>query len=175
VTVVTNYAGGLAPGTPLNEEAFLFSYPANDKVTDFLSDYLHKIAEAEVISHELVRTHSPQSYVVRTSSMQDCSYSCHALWLLKHCSQRKSEHWCNLQLSTGRPVYVFTSDCTFDAEITPRVAAANSAFQQLRRANIWSSEALTLSVRMQSFQCNVISVLLYSRETWAVVKHYMKP
>lgn len=45
--------GSLAPGTPLNEEGFLFSYPANDKVSDFLSDYLHKIAEAEVISHEL--------------------------------------------------------------------------------------------------------------------------
>ena len=41
---------------------------------------------------------------------------------------------------------VFTSDCTLDAEITHRVAAANSAFQQLRRANIWSSRALTLSV-----------------------------
>ncbi len=56
---VTDYAGSLAPGTPLNEEAFFFSYPANDKVTDFLSDYLHKIAEAEVISHELVRTTQP--------------------------------------------------------------------------------------------------------------------
>lgn len=47
-------AGDLAPSTPLNGEAFLFSYPANDKVSDFLSDYLHKIAEAEIISHELV-------------------------------------------------------------------------------------------------------------------------
>jgi len=34
---------------------------------------------------------------------------------------------------------VFTSDCTLDAEITHRVAAANSAFQQLRRTNICSS------------------------------------
>ena len=41
---------------------------------------------------------------------------------------------------------IFTSDCTLDAEITHRVVAANSAFQQLRRANIWSSRALTLSV-----------------------------
>jgi len=73
----SNSAGSLAPGTPLNEEAFLFSYPANDKVTDFLSDYLHKIAEAEVISHELVRTLSPQSYLVLASSVHDCSHSCH--------------------------------------------------------------------------------------------------
>ena len=96
---VTNSAGSLAPGTPLNEEAFLFSYPANDKVTDFLSDYLHKIAEAEVISHELVRTPSPQSYIARANSVHECSYSCHALWLLKYCSQRNSKHWDNLQLS----------------------------------------------------------------------------
>ena len=79
VKTVTDPAGSLAPGTPLNEEAFLFSYPANDKVTDFLSDYLHKIAEAEVISHELVRTLSLQSYLVRASSVHDCSHSCHAL------------------------------------------------------------------------------------------------
>jgi len=65
---------------------------------------------------------------------------------------------------------VFTSDCTLDVEITHRVAAANSAFQQLRRANIRSSRALTLSVKMQFFQCIVMSVLLYSGETWAVVK-----
>jgi len=70
---------------------------------------------------------------------------------------------------------VFTSDCTIDAEITHRVAAANSAFQQLRRANIWSSRALTLSVKMQFFQCIVMSVLLYCGETWAVVKQHISP
>ena len=43
----------------------------------------------------------------------------------------------------------FTSDCTLDAEITHRVAAANGAFQQLRWAGIWISRALTLSVKMQ--------------------------
>jgi len=59
--------------------------------------------------------------------------------------------------------------------ITHRVAAANSAFQQLRWANIWSSRALTLSVKMQFFQCIVMSVLLYSGETWAVVKQHTSP
>ena len=39
---------------------------------------------------------------------------------------------------------VFTSDCTLDAEITHRVAAANSAFQQFSWASIWISRALTL-------------------------------
>ncbi len=87
---MANFAGSLAPGTPLNEEAFLFSYPANDKVTDFLSDYLHKIAEAEVISHELVRTQSLRSCVFRISSAHD--YSCHAVPLLEDCSQRSSKH-----------------------------------------------------------------------------------
>jgi len=54
-------------------------------------------------------------------------------------------------------------------------AAANNAFQQLRRANIWSSRALTLSVKMQFFQCIVMSVLLYYGETWAVVKQHISP
>ncbi len=70
---------------------------------------------------------------------------------------------------------VFTSDSTSDAEITHRVAAANTAFQQVRRASIWISRALTLSVEMQVFQCIVMSVLLYSGETWAVVKQYISP
>lgn len=34
---------------------------------------------------------------------------------------------------------ISTSDCTLDAEITHRVVAANSAFQQLRQSNIRSS------------------------------------
>ena len=36
---------------------------------------------------------------------------------------------------------VLTSDCTLDAEIRHQVSAANSAFQQLRRVNFWSSRA----------------------------------
>ncbi|DBA66319.1 TPA: hypothetical protein ACH3X2_14336 [Trebouxia sp. C0005] len=70
---------------------------------------------------------------------------------------------------------VFTSDCTLDAKMTHRVTAANSAFQQLRRVNIWSSRALTLSVKMQFFQCIVMSVLLYSGEKWTVVKQHISP
>ena len=68
---------------------------------------------------------------------------------------------------------VFASDCTSDAEITHRVAAANSAFQQSRRVNIWSSRALTLSVEMRLFQCIVMSVLLYSGDTWVVLKQHI--
>ena len=46
---------------------------------------------------------------------------------------------------------IFTPDCTLDAESKHRVAAGNSAFQQLRQANMWSSRALTLSDKMQFF------------------------
>ena len=53
---------------------------------------------------------------------------------------------------------IFTPDCTLDAEIHHRVAAANSAFQELQHANIWYSTAL--SVKMQFLQCIVMSVLL---------------
>ena len=54
VTQLPAHAGSLAPSTPLNDEGFFFAYPANEKVSHFLSDYLHKIAEADIISHELV-------------------------------------------------------------------------------------------------------------------------
>ena len=53
-------------------------------------------------------------------------------------------------LSTGS---IATCDCPLDAEITHRVALANSAFQQLNQANNWSSRASTLSVETESFQC----------------------
>ena len=67
-------------------------------------------------------------------------------------------------------ICIFTSDCILGFEITHRVIAAYSAFQQLRLATIWSSRALTLSVKMQClFQCNVVSVLLYCGETWPAV------
>ncbi len=55
------------------------------------------------------------------------------------------------------------------------MTAANSAFQQLSRVNIWSSRALTLFVKMQFPQCIVMSVLLCSGETWAVVKQHISP
>ena len=70
---------------------------------------------------------------------------------------------------------IFNSDCTLDAEITHRVTAANSAVQQVRRVNIWSSRALTLFVKKQFPQCIVMSVLLYYGETWAVVKQHISP
>ena len=72
---------------------------------------------------------------------------------------------------------IFTSDCTLDAEIQHRVAEAHSAavFQQLRQANIWFSRALTLSVKMQFFQCTVMSALLYAGDTGAVVHKNVNP
>ena len=72
---------------------------------------------------------------------------------------------------------LFTADtrCALDAEITHRVAAASSAFQQVRWANIWSSRALTLSMEIQIFQCIAVLVLLYSGETWDVMKQHISP
>lgn len=60
--------------------------------------------------------------------------------------------------------YATTSDCTLDAEIKHRIAAANSAFQQqlLTQANICSFRALTLSINMHFFQCVVMSLFLYA-------------
>ena len=59
--------------------------------------------------------------------------------------------------------------------LTFQQSRANSAFQQLGRVNIWSTRALTLFVKVQFFQCIVMSVLLYSGETWAFVKQHISP
>ena len=77
--------------------------------------------------------------------------------------------------SCWKALFPAATRCALDAEITHRVAAANSAFQQLKRANIWSSRALTLSVQMQFFQCIVMSVLLFPGEVLAVVKQHISP
>ncbi len=58
---------------------------------------------------------------------------------------------CGGSTRRGVPLHVFTSDSTLDAEITHRVAAADSACQQPRQANIWSSRVLTMSVRVNSY------------------------
>ena len=54
-----------------------------------------------------------------------------------------------------------------------RVVAANGAFQQLRQANVWSSRALTLSVKMQFFQyiCHV-SFAVFWRDMGCCAKTY---
>ncbi len=70
---------------------------------------------------------------------------------------------------------VFTSDCTSDAETLHGVAAANSVFQRLRRANIWSARALTLHVKTQFLlmHCHVSSAILWRK--WAVVSNTLGP
>lgn len=50
----TTCAGDLAPSTPLNSESCIFTYAANEKVSEFLEDYLNQTAEANTIAHELV-------------------------------------------------------------------------------------------------------------------------
>lgn len=47
-------AGDIAPSTPLNSESCIFTYAANEKVSELLGDYLSQTAEANIIAHELV-------------------------------------------------------------------------------------------------------------------------
>ena len=78
------------------------------------------------------------------------------------------------RLSCWKALFAAATRCVISALCALRsdiVTAANSAFQQLRRAIIWSSRALTLSVKTQFFQCIVMSMLLYSEESWTVVGH----
>ena len=81
----------------------------------------------------------------------------------------------SLQAASSHPDLgsVFTSDCTLDAEITHQSDGCKRCLPAT--LVLWSSRALTLFVQMQFFQCIVMSVLLYSGETWAVVKQHISP
>ena len=64
---------------------------------------------------------------------------------------------------------MFTSDGMLTTEITHRVASASGAFARLQQAKIWSSKALSLSTKLQFLQTIVMTVLLYSGETWSLL------
>ena len=51
-------------------------------------------------------------------------------------------------LTCWKALLAAATRCVISASKAHRVSAVNSAFQQLRQANIWSSRALTLSVDM---------------------------
>ena len=66
----------------------------------------------------------------------------------------------------------FNSIFTLDGEIKQRVPSSNS---HTLSTSVWSSRALTLSVKVHFFQCTVMSVLLHAGETWAVVSKSIIP
>ena len=68
---------------------------------------------------------------------------------------------------------MFTSDGMLDTEITHRVASASGAFARLQQAKIWSSKALSLSTKLQFLQTIVMTVLLYSGETWSLLDKHL--
>ena len=68
---------------------------------------------------------------------------------------------------------MFTSDGMLTTEITHRVASASGAFARLQQAKIWSSKALSLSTKLQFLQTIVMTVLLYSGETWSLLDKHL--
>ena len=68
---------------------------------------------------------------------------------------------------------ILTSDCTLDIKIKHRVAAANSAFKQLRQANIWTSRAfdLVLQNAFISMYCDVSSFACTRRGLFGTKHH----
>ena len=68
---------------------------------------------------------------------------------------------------------MFTSDGMLVTEIAHRVASASSAFARLHQAKIWSSKALSLSTKLQFLQTIVMTVLLYSGETWSLLDEHL--
>ena len=68
---------------------------------------------------------------------------------------------------------MFTSDGMLNTEINHRVASASGAFARLQQAKIWSSKALSLSTKLQFLQTIVMTVLLYSGETWSLLDKHL--
>ncbi len=66
-----------------------------------------------------------------------------------------------------------TCDGMLDTEIAHRVASASSAFARLHQAKVWSSKALSLSTKLQFLQTIVMTVLLYSGETWSLLDKHL--
>ena len=50
-----------------------------------------------------------------------------------------------------------------------KLLSASSAFVRLRQAKVWSSQALSLSTKLQFFQSTVMSVVLYGGGTWTTL------
>lgn len=68
---------------------------------------------------------------------------------------------------------MFTSDGMLDTEIAHRVASASGAIARLHQAKMWSSKALSLSTELQFLQTIVMTVLLYSGETWSLLDKHL--
>ena len=68
---------------------------------------------------------------------------------------------------------MFTPDGMLVTEIAHRVASASSAFARLHQAKIWSSKAMSLPTKLQFLQTIVMTVLLYSGETWSLLDKHL--
>jgi hypothetical protein len=63
---------------------------------------------------------------------------------------------------------LITSKDSAKADIEHRINKANATFFQLR--NIWKSSVISTKTKLNIFKSNVLSVLLYSCETWLITR-----
>ena len=61
---------------------------------------------------------------------------------------------------------------SLEREITTRITCAESAFNKLR--NVWRNPAYSLQLKLRLFNSNVLSVLMYGCESWALTKQLEK-
>ena len=67
---------------------------------------------------------------------------------------------------------VIKYDGSLEREITTRITCAGSAFNKLR--NVWRNPAYSLQLKLRLFNSNVLSVLMYGCESWALTKQLEK-
>ena len=60
------------------------------------------------------------------------------------------------------------------AEIVPRIARAAGVFGQLHR-EVWASRTISTETKVKIYRVSVLSVLLYSAETWTVLERELSP
>ena len=68
---------------------------------------------------------------------------------------------------------IISSNCSIEREITNRISRASSAFGQLKD-RVYLNRNLKLSTKMKVYEAIVLSILLYSSETWTLYASQLK-
>jgi len=65
-----------------------------------------------------------------------------------------------------------SSDGSLDGEISQRIAKASAACGQLRN-RLWNEDGVHLRTRIDVYRAVVLSILLYSCETWTIYRRHI--
>jgi len=67
---------------------------------------------------------------------------------------------------------IISSDGSLDGEISHSIAKASAAFDQLRN-RLWNEDGVRLRTKIDVYRAVVLSILLYSCETWTIYRRHI--